>query len=189
VAVCAVGLVVTGVLVWISASTYTNNENRLLGLRVRDAGAPISGTLVSVEAPLASSAALADATNGDASKFDRFIAPSVGPPGHGRFVSASLWRLGAGQATRLAVVGATPDLASSPARATGVFDRAARSGKLSVVGLLGAPQPRLGYAFSSPGLSGHFVAYAESALPACRRSRFQSSSSFADLDYALYLGG
>src|SRR5581483_11527776 len=31
-AVFVVGLVATGVLVWISASTYTNNENRLINL-------------------------------------------------------------------------------------------------------------------------------------------------------------
>jgi serine phosphatase RsbU (regulator of sigma subunit) len=86
------------------------------------------------------------------------------------------------------MVGTTQGLDASPARAAGLFDRAARSGKLSVIGLLGSPQPRLGYAFTSPGLSGQFVAYAETALPASRRSRFQSSSSFADLDYALYLG-
>jgi serine phosphatase RsbU (regulator of sigma subunit) len=187
-AVCVVGLVVTGVLVWISASTYTNNEDRLLGLRVRDAAALISGALAGVETPLASAAALADATNGDTRKFERFIAPSVGPPGHGTFVSVSLWRLGAGQPRRLAMVGATPVLTDGPERAAGLFDRAGRSGKLSVIGLLGSPHPRLGYAFTSPGLSGQFVAYAETALPASRQSRFQRSSSFADLDYALYLG-
>ena len=60
--------------------------------------------------------------------------------------------------------------------------------QLSVIGLLQGPQPRLGYAFTSPGLTGHFVVYGESALPASRHSKFQSTSSFADLNYALYLG-
>ena len=187
--VCVVGLVATGVLVWISASTYTNNENRLLSLRVRDAGALISGALPSIQTPLASAAALADATNGDVAKFKSFIAPSVGPQGRGRFVSVSLWRLGAGSLRPLAVVGMPPVLAGSPARVTSFFTQAARGGKLGVIGLLGSPQPRLGYAFTSPGLTGRYVAYAETALPPSRRSRFQSSSAFADLDYALYLGG
>ena len=57
-----------------------------------------------------------------------------------------------------------------------------------MIGLLESSQPRLGYAFTSPGLTGHYVVYGESALPASRRSKFQSTSSFADLDYALYLG-
>jgi serine phosphatase RsbU (regulator of sigma subunit) len=88
----------------------------------------------------------------------------------------------------LAVVGLAPVLAASPARATSFFMQAAQGGKLGVVGLLSSPQPRLGYAFTSPGLTGRYVAYAESALPADRRSRLQSSRAFADLDYALYLG-
>ncbi|MGN6869439.1 MAG: PP2C family protein-serine/threonine phosphatase [Solirubrobacteraceae bacterium] len=188
VGVGAIGLIATGVLVWISASTYTNNENRLLKLRVRDAGALISGAFLTVQTPLASAAALADATDGDIGKFMSFIAPSVGPQGKATFVSVSLWRLGAGQARQIGVVGAAPALAASPARVTSFFRNAAQGGKLRVIGLLSSPRPRLGYAFTSPGLTGRYVAYAESALPANRRSRFQSTSAFSDLDYALYLG-
>jgi serine phosphatase RsbU (regulator of sigma subunit) len=184
--VLVVGLLVTGVLVWVSASTHTNTENRLLRLRVRDAGALIAEALPSVQTPLASAAALADATDGDVGKFERFIGPQVGPPGHGQFVSASLWRLG--QAQPLAMVGLPPVLAASPERTAAFFARAARKPQLSVIHLLGSNPPRLGYAVTSPGLTGHYVTYAESALPASRRSKFQSSSAFADLDYALYLG-
>jgi hypothetical protein len=188
VAVDVVGLVVTGVLVWISASTYTSNENRLLSLRARDAGTLLTGALPSLQVPLASAAALADATDGDVAKFRKFVTPSVGPQGKASFVSMSLWRLGAGQPKLLAMVGAAPLLAASPARLAAFFASARQHGRLGVTGLLTAAQPRLGLAFTSPGLTGHYVAYAESALPADRRSRFQSSSSFADLDYALYLG-
>src|SRR5690348_2302054 len=92
VAVLAVGLVVTGVLVWISAATYTRNENRLLNLRARDAGTLLTSALPTLQIPLASAAALADATNGDTVKFQSFIRPSVGPQGKGQFVSVSLWR-------------------------------------------------------------------------------------------------
>ena len=77
VGVLLVGLLVTGVLVWISASTYSSNEKRLLNLRVRDAGALIAEALPSVQTPLASAAALADATDGDVAKFKKFIGPSV----------------------------------------------------------------------------------------------------------------
>ncbi len=155
---------------------------------MRDAGALVSGALPSIQTPLASAAALADATDGDVAKFKSFIAPSVAPGGRGRFVSVSLWRLGSDPLRPLAVVGLPPLLATSPARATSFFTHAARGGKLEVIGLLSSSQPRLGYAFTSPGLTGRFVAYAENALPADRRSRFQTTSAFADLDYALYLG-
>jgi serine phosphatase RsbU (regulator of sigma subunit)/predicted small integral membrane protein len=188
VAVCAIGLIVTGVLVWISASTYTNNENRLLSLRARDAGTLLTGALPTLQIPLASAAALADATDGDVGKFRSFIGPSVGPQGKAQFVSVSLWRLSAGGPTQLATVGVAPVLASSPARLASFVAHARHGGQLRVIGLLDSPQPRLGYTFTSPGLTGRYVAYAESALPTNRRSRFQRSSSFADLDYALYLG-
>ena len=181
-----VGLIVTGVLVWISASTYSNSETRLLNLRVRDAGALIAGQLPTIQTPLASAAALADATDGNVAEFEQFIRSSVL---NKRFVSASLWRLDATQTALLAVVGRPPLLAASPARAQAFFADEARHSQLGVIGLLGSPQQaRLGYAFTSPGLTGRYVASGESALPASRRSKFQSTSSFADLNYALYLG-
>jgi len=184
--VAVLGLVITGVLVVLAASTYSTNENRLLNLRVRDAGALISEILPTVQTPLASAAALADATGGDVQKFRTFATPYAGV---GRqFGSVTLWRLGASGAQLLATVGSSPVLAASPARANSFFEHAAGSAKLSVIGLLQGPHPRLGYAFTSPGLTGRYVAYAESALPANRRSSLQSSSSFSDLNYALYLG-
>ena len=181
-----VGLVLTAVLVWISASTYSNNERRLLNLRVKDAGALIAGQLPTIQTPLASAAALADATDGNVAEFEQFIRSSVLDK---RFVSASLWRLGANETAPLAIVGSPPLLAASPARAQAFFADEARHSQLGVIGLLGPPQQaRLGYAFTSPGLTGRYVAYGESALPPNRHSKFQSTSSFADLNYALYLG-
>ncbi len=187
VGVLLVGLVITGVLVWISASTYQSNEKRLLNLRVRDAGALVAEAVTGVQTPLASAAALADASGGDVAKFKRFIAPSVTGK-HPQFVSVSLWRLGANQTQPLAVAGTAPVLGASPQRAQAFFAGDARHSQLGVIGLLQSPQPRLGYAFTSPGLTGHYVVYGESALPANRRSKLQSTSSFADLHYALYLG-
>jgi serine phosphatase RsbU (regulator of sigma subunit) len=184
VGVAVLGFALAAVLVWLAASTYSSNENRLLNLRVRDAGALIAEALPTVQTPLASAAALADATGGDAQKFDSFIAPYVPR----QYASVSLWRLGAGRPMPLAVVGSAPVLAASPARAAAFFARAARAARLTVIGLLQGPKPRLGYAFTSPGLTGRFVAYGESALPANRRSKLQSNSSFTDLHYALYLG-
>jgi serine phosphatase RsbU (regulator of sigma subunit) len=186
VGVLLVGLLLTGVLVWISASTYSKNERRLLNLRVRDAAALIAGRLPTIQTPLASAAALADATDGNVAEFEQFIRSSVV---NGVFVSTSLWRLGPDQTAPLAVVGSPPLLGASPARAQAFFADEARHSQLGVIGLLGSPQrARLGYAFTSPGLTGRYVAYAETALPASRQSRFQSTSSFTDLNYALYLG-
>jgi hypothetical protein len=187
VGVFLIGLLVTGVLVWISASTYSSNEKRLLNLRVKDAGALFTGAFASIQTPLASAAALADATDGDVTKFMRFI----GPYATGKtatFASVSLWRLGATQSGPLAVVGKPSELGATASRAETFFATTASHSHLGVIGLLNGPQPRLGYAFNSPGLTGRYVVYAESALPANRRSKFQKTSSFSDLNYALYLG-
>ncbi|MBV8219172.1 MAG: hypothetical protein JO325_11970, partial [Solirubrobacterales bacterium] len=95
VGVLFVGLVLIGVLVAISASAYSSNEKRLLDLRVREAGALFSGAFATTQTPLASAAALADATNGDTTKFMQFIAPyttGAAPT----FGSVTLWRVGAG---------------------------------------------------------------------------------------------
>ena len=140
VGVLLVGLVLTGVLVWLSASNYSSNEKRLLNLRVRDAGALVAEALPSVQTPLASAAALADATNGDVSKFMRFIAPySSGKKP--QFVSVSLWRLGPRQTGPLAVVGKPPVLGVSAARAETFFASTAHKSTLGVIGLLASPSP------------------------------------------------
>ncbi|HUA47213.1 MAG TPA: PP2C family protein-serine/threonine phosphatase [Solirubrobacteraceae bacterium] len=184
--VAVLGLAITGVLVILAASTYTSNENRLLKLRVSDAGALIAEALPSVQTPLASAAALADATGGSVQKFESFIGPYVGPAGRS-FDTVSLWHLGPSGPQLMATVGTPPVLAASPQRAAAFFARAAMNAQLGIT-LLQGPRPRLGYAFTSPGLTGHYVAYGESALPANRRSTLASQSPFTDLHYALYLG-
>lgn len=186
--VLVVGLVVTGLLTWLSAAQYSKNEARLLRLRARDAASVLTESVPAIQTPLASAAALADATGGSRTKFMQFVAPYVGTGPNGEFVSVSLWRVGAGPRSPVAVVGATPALARSPLRAQAFLARAARSSTLSVIGLLQGPTPRLGYGFTGVGVSGPFAAYAESALARNRYSAAQSNSAFSDLNYAVYLG-
>jgi serine phosphatase RsbU (regulator of sigma subunit) len=184
-----IGLVVTGALVIVSHSQYTSNEKRVLALRVRDAGAAVAGALSGIQTPLISAAELADATHGDVAKFKRFAAPLVGAPGSGHaYVSLSLWPVKSLSAGPVAVQGLAPVLAAQPSTAATFLAAAARSSKLSVIGLLMVPAPRLGYAFANPGAGGRYVVYAENALPASRHSRLQSTSAFSGLIYALYLG-
>jgi serine phosphatase RsbU (regulator of sigma subunit) len=184
-----VGLIVTLTLALVSHSQYVSNEKRVLKLRVRDAAALVTGALPSVQTPLASAAELADATSGNVAKFKRFATPYAGPAASGHpYVSLSLWRVGALASGPVAVQGATPVLAAQPGVASSFLAAAARSPALSVTGLLRPPAPRLGYAYAGPGGPRSYVVYAESVLPADRHSRLQSTSAFAGLDYALYLG-
>jgi serine phosphatase RsbU (regulator of sigma subunit) len=182
-----VGLAVTAVLALVSQAQYNDNEKRLLGLRVRDAGALVTASLPATETPLASLAELANATNGNVQRFKRFVAPYVAGA-RPQFTSVSLWRLSSPASGPVAVAGVEPKLAASPARAASLFAEAAQTKTLSIVGFLAPPDRRLGYAFLTPGAADGYVAYAEIPLPADRRSRLQRRSAFANLDYAIYLG-
>jgi serine phosphatase RsbU (regulator of sigma subunit) len=186
--VLVVGLIVTGGLVVISAVLYRNNENRLLKLRTRDIGSVLTAALPSIQSSMSSSAAFADATGGNAKKFDRFVAPLVGQAAGGPFASVSLWRVDHPERGPITVVGAPPLLTASMVKAPAFFARTKASKKLTVLSFLNKRTPRLGYGFAEPAKAGPYAVYAESALPANRYSAAQSSSSFTDLNYALYLG-
>jgi serine phosphatase RsbU (regulator of sigma subunit) len=183
VAILIVGLLVTGILTWVSAAQYNRNEKRLLQLRVKEVAAVLAGAQPATDTPLASAAALVDGTNGDVHKFIRFATPYIGP-GPGRFPSISLWR--PGNARPVTTVGGPSALSSSPSTAQAFIARAAGSPMLSIIGLQPPSLTRIGYAY--PTASRRFIIYAERPLPADRRSRLQSNSAFSDLVYAIYLG-
>jgi serine phosphatase RsbU (regulator of sigma subunit) len=188
VAVAVVGLLVTVGLIVVSSLLYTHNEHRLLRLRTRDIGSILTTAVPNIQTSVASTAAFAEATNGNAAKFDRFAGQFVGQ-GSGRpFVTMSLWRVDHPEGGPTTVVGARPELAGSMGQAPALFARAAATHKLTVLGLLSGPAPRIGYAFIEPGTNGPYAVYAESALPPNRYAATQSDSSFNDVNYALYLG-
>ena len=167
--VLLIGLLVTAALSLTCQGLYGSNENRLLGLRARELGLVVTAVVPALQTPLASAAELADVTGGNPQKFRAFMAPYVGP---GRlYASASLWHLGASTLKPTAIVGDTPALASLPGRASRFFARDRRTALLSVIGMLGSPtMPTVGYAFNTPGVPNGFAAYAETQLPADRRT-------------------
>lgn len=182
-----VGLLVTATLALVSHAQYTTNQKRLLGLRVRDAGALVGAATPGLETTLSSVAELADATNGNKTKFMAFVAPYVGAGKGKQFKSLSVWKLSTPGRGPVAVAGLPPKLALSPSLAKSFFAHVARSPELTVTGLLSAPAPRLGFAFAVAG-AGDYAAYGESQLPSNRRSALASSNQFAGLNYAIYLG-
>jgi serine phosphatase RsbU (regulator of sigma subunit) len=186
VAVLVVVLLVVGLVSWTARSVYEHGENRLLDLKAKEAASVLSNALPGVETPLASAAALAEATDGDPAKFEQFMGTYVGSTGP--FVSASIWVLATPGTGPVATVGQPPALAADPGRATAFFAQATRSPKLNITGILPSTgTPHLGYEFNSPG-SSRYAAYAETALPANRRLRIASDAAFSDLGFALYLG-
>jgi hypothetical protein len=130
---------------------------------------------------------LADATGGNVAKFRKFVTPYVGHGAGRLFVSLSLWRIGNRDRAPAAVAGLAPKLLTSGVSREAFFRRAAASSKLTVIGVLSGPSPRLGYAFTGM-TNGPFAAYGESALPPSRYAPPQKNAAFNDLNYALYLG-
>ncbi|MCW3033697.1 MAG: protein serine/threonine phosphatase [Solirubrobacterales bacterium] len=178
----AIGLLITAALAVTSLELYRHNERRLLNLRVRELGLVISGASSTVQTPLASAAALADATNGSTAKFKTFIKPYVGQGK--QFTSVSLWALGGASRGPLAVAGAAPSAAGRAAVERG----SGTPGKLTIVNMLVSPHPSLGFQYSVGGSGRRFAVFAQNPLPANRRSALERNSAFADLDYLLYLG-
>ena len=185
-----VGLIVTGVLVSVSVSLYHSNERHLLDLRARDASSVLNAAVPSIQTPLASAAALADATRGSRAKFSRFVRPYVGAGAGHPLISASLWLVGAPERGPVAVVGAPPVLAQSISKAAAFITHAARMPNLNVISLLLGPTPRIGYAYVGPSANdpGPFAAYGESPIPVGRYSVPQRGAAFSDVNYAIYLG-
>lgn len=187
VATLIIGLLVTGALVLVSHSQYVSNEKRLLNLRVRDAGAILGESVPATTSTMAAAVEQANFTNGSIPRFQRLVAGQVGTkPGQWR--SLSLWKLSALSKGPLVVVGAPLKLTATPGHASATLAAAGRSHTLNVIGLLQPPDLRIGYAYANPTESGGYVVYGEQPLPAGRRSRYQSTSQFAGLDYAVYLG-
>jgi serine phosphatase RsbU (regulator of sigma subunit) len=187
VAVFIVALSLTGAVALTAQSLYDHNERRLLDLRIREAGAVLSGALPAIQTPLASAATLATATNGSADRFDRFMATYVGA--RGPFVSASLWTVQGRDVRRVATVGERPLIAAPASRAAAFLIPASRSSSLAVNEIPSAAGNRLAYAFGETAAGRAYVAYGESALPRHGLSRIPRNAAFSDLNYALYLGG
>jgi serine phosphatase RsbU (regulator of sigma subunit) len=187
-AVVIIGLAVTAALALVSQAQYNKDENRLLNLRVKEVAAVLQQAQANVQIPLASAAALADATGGNVAKFKRFVSPYVGvAPGH-QFVTVSLWRAGSRPSAPIALVGSTPLLTTSGMDAQAFLARAARTPKLSLIGLRTPELSGVGYAFRTPESTSHYIAYGESLVAGNRRSRLERNTAFSDLDYAIYLG-
>lgn len=178
------GVLVTAALVVTSAKLYDQNESRLVHLRARELGLVLTSALPAIQTPLASAAALADATGGNPQKFRALMAGEVGT---GRqFASVSLWPLGGSGVTPIAVLGEAPGL--TPAEARKLFVARGDSQLLRVIGRLHSAAPGVGYEFSMPGVKRGFAVYGESRLRTNRRSKLEGNSAFSDLDYAVYLG-
>jgi serine phosphatase RsbU (regulator of sigma subunit) len=182
--VLLLGLTITGFLTWICLTVNDHNETRLLRLQVREVGTVLADAIPNVQNPLASAAAIASATNGNAARFTAYIAPYVGSSGS--FVSVSLWDLHGSSARMLAAVGTWPTPEVGAPGLLPALRRASAAPVMDVRGFFSPVRPHLSYTLASSNM--HLIVYAESALHPRQPLKVARNSAFADLDYALYLG-
>ncbi len=106
-----------------SWSLYSSSENRLLELRVRDAGSLLDAVVPTIQTPLVSAVEIASGTNGNSNKFRSFITPDVihGSP----FASVTLWNLNGVAADASRCRGKGPE----PSREPRIRGQALRVGK------------------------------------------------------------
>lgn len=185
--VLVVGLVLTGVLAVGAATVHDQNEKRLLDQRVQQAALVLTANIPNIETPLASGAVLAEATDGDRAAFRRFMDPIIdeGRP----FQSVSLWEVGTVDPRPIAVVGEAPALTQQPAEERALYlTRVFGAESFALNNLLDRDDRRFGYGSTNHSTTARYVVYGEAKLPRDRRSPVDSSSAFAGLGYALYVG-
>ncbi|MDT4893386.1 MAG: hypothetical protein QOE97_2421 [Pseudonocardiales bacterium] len=181
------GTVVTALLSWSTYVLNDHNESRLLKLQTKTARSILEVAVPVVQTPLASAAAIAATSNGDAARFRSYVSTYVGTKGP--FVSVSLWERSGSSARLITHAGATPLLTQQAGRAeTFVASAATSSVMLLTTPIDGAGTMRLGYGFAGTNDPVRYVVYAESALPPNRRIQVDRSSPLSDLRFALYAG-
>jgi Stage II sporulation protein E (SpoIIE) len=180
--VVVVALLLVGVLASVTATVNNRNETRLLQEQVDQAGIVVSELLPSLETPLETGAAIAAVTGDQIAQFDQFMSPAVGTDGPFGYVALCGEQVGVPQ-----VIGSlgTPGSTTGPGSEQCDFLKGAHAPGISVEGIVGhGSRVAMTYLSPTPGLG----VYAEYLLPAHRRISLQGSPSFANLNFALYLG-
>src|SRR3954454_24997199 len=185
VAVLVVGLLITSGLALLVRGLDSKNESRLLKSQVRQTGALLQAVVPTIQTPLASAAAIATASGGDAAQFSAYLSDYVGDGTP--FVAAVLLSYDSGAPEAVARAGTAALAADSPPVTT-LAARARGSRKLEMGGPYSGPRYRIGYALAAEGTTPHYVVYAEGLLPPNRRIAPQPGSPFGNLRFALYLG-
>ena len=180
-----VGLLVTASVSWTALVLDRHDEQRLLEVQTRQAGAVIASTILDISAPLSTALDIAEATGGEPQKFDHVMSSSVGPSR--LFVSASLWRGNGPSMEPIASIGSSPELVPTSAKAHAFVTLARHSTTFVVTDIRAEGRQRIGYAVGDPE-DPTYVVSAERAIPANREVPAESNSAFADLNYATYLG-
>ena len=182
--VAVIGLVITLTVSWAAWTLNRHNEHRLLEVQTRQAAAVLSSTILSLRNPLETALQVEGVTGGSPDQFERFASTYVHPKGP--FVSAVLWRSDGSAWRPVTTVGLEPLLPQGSTEAQDLIHRSLTSTTFVVNPVPATGPRRIGYVVSDPATS--TAIYAERAIPANRQVPVESTSAFADLDFATYLG-
>ena len=185
VVITLLGLIITAGASVTAWRVDRGNEHRLLRLQTRQAASLVGTAVTAIQSPLQIALEVASATNGNPQKFASLMSAYTGPTA--LFVSASLWQTSGSTPVLVASTGVPPGLAPTSTAARAFITRSTQSATFVVTNIGAAGTQRVGYALASPKTTTYAV-YAERAIPANRRVAVESTSAFADLKFATYLG-
>ena len=186
--VAGIGLVVTGVLVWLTAAADTHTEHRLLESRVREAALVISEIVPTIETRLETVAATADATGANATKVGAYASRDLSTSKGGLFQSLSVWEQDATGWQEVLSWGRPPQLAADGSRLDALLSSVPGPDELAISSLLSSPHPAIACAVVSVGTTPRYAVYGEVPISPSKRSKGPTTSAFAHIDFAIYLG-
>jgi hypothetical protein len=183
--VVVLGLLITSALAFLAVTVNDRNDSRLLNLQVREAATALAGYLPSIETPLISGAAVAEATGENPAQFDQFMSSSVGP---GRsFAYVALCAVQDGKVSVLTSLGQAADPTDgAEARECQSASQVHGAQSIAIDGFVKGD--RVAYTYAPGASAAGYALYAESPLPPNRRIVIPKSFAFSDLNFALYLG-
>ena len=183
VVVLVLGIIVTALLTTLSRVNYLRSEQRLVTTQTRLAALSLSSAAVDLQRRLGRAATLAVATT-DPGEFTQSIASSIPNP----FSGVVLYRVAGGKAEQVTSAGQPTLLTADSPQMQQAAVQASKSPALVVTHPVVGAQHRLGYAYSTAGKAGTYVAYGETVLPSNRRVPLPANSPFGDVSFAIYYG-
>lgn len=184
VTILLLGLVATVLGVLLAVRTDRGNEERLLEVQTNQAATVLGIAADGFQEPMASALDVAASVLPQRRRevFAQRFVRNVGP--EEPFQTGALWRRDGGVLSRVATVGVRPTSAESAVEK--LLARAFASGTMAVEWVRDGERTRILFALADRETG--FGVSTERVLPATRRSPVDTSSGFAGLDYAVYLG-
>jgi serine phosphatase RsbU (regulator of sigma subunit)/anti-sigma regulatory factor (Ser/Thr protein kinase) len=179
-----VGLVLAAGLTMELVVSIDDGNARLLDAQANQVSTAFAATVPPLQDPLVAADGIASSVGIKA--FRPFVRSVVGR--NAPFRSVSLWQTARGTIHLLAGVGAPAELPRDPVAFASFLRQVHPDSKMNVTSIRNGPAGELGFAEREGGQGEGLVVYAEGRLPKPPRPGHASSSPFAGLSFAIFLG-